>query len=435
MKNWFRNGRARPAQWIGLICMTWATHANGQENSTPTSTAGASPATPFLTQTLPGAFTSGKFSANVRARYEFVHQSNLPLDAHAGTIRTRFGFTTAPIYGFQGMLEAENILALDDDAYNAAGANQQPQRPVVADPETTEINQAWISWTWTNVASLKVGRQRIVLDNHRFIGDVGWRQNMQTYDAAGISWTPLTRWTLDYAYVWDVRRVFGNVSGLPPANRDFESDSHLIHLAWNAHPAARLIGYAYLLDLENPAGFNQSCATYGLSLQGSTPVSDQLKLEYRAEAASQSDYARSTLDYQAPYYALELSAHYKSFLLGAGWESLGSDNGAGFRTPLATLHAFNGWADVFLTTPNAGLRDLYAFLQINLPGQIPLRFVYHKFDAEKGDADFGQEFDLLLSRRFGKHWTLLAKYAYYDGQDAPYAFQVHKVWAQIEFNF
>jgi len=433
-----RTSSARLRTWTaltGLVLTGGIAGSIGQDG--PRAGSGSAAGTPaaFFTQTLPGAFTGGTFSANVRARYEFVHQNNLPLDAHAGTIRTRFGFTTAPLYGVQGMLEAENILALDEDAYNAAGANQQPGRPVVADPETTEINQAWVAWTWTNVLGLKVGRQRIVFDNHRLIGDVGWRQNMQTYDAASARWAPVPRLTLDYAYVWDVRRVFGNVSGLPPANRDFESDSHLIHLAWNAHAAAQLVGYAYLLDLENPAGFNQSCATYGLALTGSVPLTEDIKLEYRAEAARQTDYHRSTLDYEAPYYALELAAHWSPVLAGAGWELLGSDNGAGFRTPLATLHAFNGWADVFLATPNAGLRDLYGFLQVTLPGQIPVRFVYHKFDSDAGSADFGQEFDLLASCRFGRHWTLLAKYAYYDGQDAPYAFQVHKVWAQIEFNF
>ena len=38
---------------------------------------------------------------------------------------------------------------------------------------------------------------------------------------------------------------------------------------------------------------------------------------------------------------------------------LASDNSQGFRTPLATLHAFNGWADLFLDTPPDGLSDIY----------------------------------------------------------------------------
>ncbi|GIX50179.1 MAG: hypothetical protein KatS3mg132_373 [Limisphaera sp.] len=389
----------------------------------------------FLGEALPSALREGRFSLNVRARYEFVDQDNLPLDSHAGTIRTRFGFTTAPFHGFQGMLEAENILAVDDDSYNAAGANGQPLRPVVADPETTEINQAWLAWTWTNRFTLKAGRQRIVFDNHRFIGDVGWRQNMQTYDAVALTWKPCRDVVLDYAYLWEVRRVFGNVSGLPPANRNFDSDSHLVHLSWAPHRAARLSAYAYLLDLENDAGPNASSATYGLAWSGTQPIGGDFHLDYRLEGAWQTDYADSTLDYGAPYYHVELAGRYRRFTLGAAWETLGNDNGVPVRTPLATLHAWNGWADVFLNTPAAGLRDLQGFVQVTLPGEIPVRLVYHKFDAEDGGADYGQELDLLASKRIGRHWTLLAKYAWYDGADQPYDFTIHKVWAQVEFDF
>jgi hypothetical protein len=120
-------------------------------------------------------------------------------------------------------------------------------------------------------------------------------------------------------------------------------------------------------------------------------------------------------------------------VLGSG-DNKGAAGRTGFSTPLATLHAFNGWADVFLNTPAAGLQDLYAFAQVTLPGAFPLRFVYHKFDADSGSGDFGQEFDVLLSRKLGKHWTALAKYAYYDAEDLPYT-DVHKFWLQLEFNY
>jgi hypothetical protein len=201
------------------------------------------------------------------------------------------------------------------------------------------------------------------------------------------------------------------------------------------------VGYAYLLDLQNVAGAANSCATYGGYFAGSAPLSDRFSLGYRAEFALQTDYANSPLNYSAEYYNVELSGAIKPFAFGIGYEVLGSDNGASFRTPLATLHAFNGWADVFLNTPAAGLRDLYAFAQITLPQQIPLRFVYHKFDADTGGGDFGHEFDVIASRRFGRNWTALLKYAYYVGKDAaPPALTVPNVdkqvfWAQIEFNF
>ena len=49
-------------------------------------------------------------------------------------------------------------------------------RPVVADPADTEINQALIRYQgdkWRVAA----GRQEILLGDVRFVGNVGWRQN------------------------------------------------------------------------------------------------------------------------------------------------------------------------------------------------------------------------------------------------------------------
>lgn len=422
----------------------------------PVAAANAKPAMPtpaaepnaidkFYNGKLPDAIAKGKFNLNARLRYEHVDQSTFTEDANALTIRTRFGYTSAPLHGFQGMVEGENVENIGSDQnYNAAGANRTPNKPVIADPETTEINQAWLGYSYTNWVSAKVGRQRIVLDNHRFIGDVGWRQNMQTYDAGTIESKPLPDFSLFYSYLWEANRVFGDVDGLArtSANRDFDSDSHLLNVSYSGCKYGRLVGYAYLLDLENRAGMANSCATYGGYFAGSTPVSERVSIGYRGEFAWQTDYANSPQDYGAEYYNIEASATVKPVSFGAGYEVLGtgSNDGTGpgsvgFRTPLATLHAFNGWADVFLATPAKGLRDLYGFVQVTLPGDVPVRAVVHTYEADNGGADFGHEFNLMASKKFGKHWTALAKYAYYDGKALPARFDVHKLWAQLEFNF
>lgn len=404
--------------------------------TTNTTAAAALTNTNFFTGTLPEAFTKGKFNFNARLRYEYADQSNLQ-ESYGLTIRPRFGFTTAPVYGFQTMIEAENVTAITDyDKYNAGGSNGQPGRTAIADPETTEINQAWLSYSnWDT--TLKGGRQRIFLDNHRFVGDVGWRQNMQTYDAISLENKSIEDVTLFYSYVFDVNRVFGDVSGLPAANQDFESDSHFIHASYNGFKLGKITAYSYLLDFENsPAN---SSATYGLSFVGGYTFDKDTntKINYRAEYAHQTDYQSSLpVDYAADYYVAELGGEYRMLNAGAGYEVLGSDDGTkGFATPLATLHAFNGWADVFLNTPAVGLQDMYVWVGAKLPGNIPIKAIYHKFEADSGSADFGDEWDFIVSRQFGKNWTALIKYAYYNGKDAPAAFDVQKLWAQVEFNF
>jgi hypothetical protein len=398
---------------------------------------------------IPDAIAKGKVNVNVRLRYEQVDQSNLPEQSYAPTIRTRVGYTTAPLHGFQAMVEGENTTVIGpEDNYNAAGSNNEPGRPVVADPPTTELNQAWLAYSYESLFKTKFGRQVINLDNHRFIGDVGWRQNQQTFDAVSFGSEPVEKLNLYYGYVWDVHRVFGDVSGLPATspNHDFKSDSHFINAAYSGWKYGRFVGYSYLLDLDldngTAARYNNSCASYGGYFAGQAPVSDKISVDYRAEFAYQTDYADSTLDYNATYYNLEAGMSVKPVAFGAGYEVLGSgaNSGAGggrtgFKTPLATLHAFNGWDDVFLNTPANGLQDFYVYFQINLPAQIPVRFIYHKYDSDHGSGNYGQEYDVVASKKFGKYWTALLKYACYNGDDAPAAYTVNKFWAQVEFSF
>jgi hypothetical protein len=422
--------------------------ANAAEAQTPAPP--VIPEDPPFIQSLFDAFRAGTIHVNARLRYEFVDQNPTPAkEAHALTLRTRLGYATAPLRGFQGMLEFENVTALSNDKlYRLPGSAAHAERPVIADPESTEVNQAWLSYSnWNSTA--KGGRQRIALDNHRFIGDVGWRQNQQTFDAVTVSSSPAADFGLYYGYVWEVNRVFGDVDEVGAAFGDFDSSSHLGRVSYTAWPLAQLTGYSYLLDLENLAGHGQSSATFGASLVGSHRVDAErpVQLGYRAEYAYQVDFADQPADYSAHYVHAELNGGYDRFTLGTGYELLGSGSNrnvaggrVGFKTPLATLHAFNGWADVFLVTPDDGLQDLYVFAGVRLPGEIPLRVIYHKYESHRGGADLGYELDVVASRSFGKHLTALLKYAYYDGkQAAPPAvvapFDKHVAWAQVEFNF
>ncbi|HVV02397.1 MAG TPA: alginate export family protein, partial [Verrucomicrobiae bacterium] len=405
----------------------------------------------LLEKRIPDALAQGKLNVDARLRYEQADEDRIPAivkNSYAPTLRTRLGYTTAPVCGLQGMLEAVNVTAFGQQKnYNAAGANGEPERPVVADAPMTRIDQAWLGYAFTNVFTAKIGEQRIVLDNHRFIGDSGWRQNMQTFEAASASSQPIQGLNLYYSYLWKVHRPFGNVSGLPDASTDFDSSSHLINISYSDWKYGRFAGYAYLLNLSNAAGDANSCATYGGYFAGNAPLTEKVAADYRAEFAYQTGWGDSLLRYQATYWNLESGVLIKPFAAGAGCENLGSgaNDGLGggrasFRTPLATLHSFNGWDDVFLNTPANGLRDIYTYLRATLPGRVPLKLVYHKFDADFGGGNYGEEFDATATKQLGRHWKALVKYAYYHGAGAvgaalPAGADIQKFWAQIEFNF
>ena len=244
---------------------------------------------------------------------------------------------------------------------------------------------------------------------------------------------------LMYTYIGRVNRVGGNVADLSAAAKDFQSSSHVLHANYDSCEYANLTGYIYLLDLNNSGvGDGASSASYGVSVDGKAPLGDDLKLNYRGEFAFQTDYADNPNSYNAPYLHLTLGTKINPVSFGIGYELLGSDNSVGFSTPLATLHKFNGWADVFLNTPSTGLQDCYAWAQVQLPWEMPLKVMVHKFDAATaGKYNYGNELDIVVSRKFGKHWSGLVKYAYYDAKNTlPTGSNtdVHRFWAQVNFS-
>jgi hypothetical protein len=274
-----------------------------------------------------------------------------------------------------------------------------------------------------------LGRQRIILDNARFVGNVGWRQNEQTFDAVRgqAKFGPVT---LDATYSNSQRTIFGADS----PNEHFDGDLVLLN------GGAKLAGvdvkaFAYVLDYDARAAF--SSQTYGVLAKGAVPLGP-VKLEYLASLATQADHGTNPVSYRAEYISAELGAGVAGFALKAGYEELGSDGGAAaFQTPLATLHAFNGWADLFLTTPATGLRDYYATVGRKiglpfLPGGLNAGVTYHEFDSDAGGLDYGSEWDASLGFKLGPV-GMLAKVADYDARG--FGVDTRKVWLQAEFVF
>lgn len=377
--------------------------------------------------------TDGKVSLNIRGRAEIADQEGLDT-SQAYTERTRLGFTTGEYNGIYFHIDFEDIRAADDSLYNAAGLNGQPSKTVIADPVDTELNQLFANFDFADLnTTVRVGRQRVKLDDDRFVGNVGWRQNEQTYDAVVVSHTINENLNALYGYVWDVNRIFG-----PDSDRDLDANTHLIRLAYDDASLGKIIGFAYLIDVDGLAGAAAlSSDTYGVRYEATRNLKgdpDGPKLNYVLSWATQSDAGDNTTDYRADYYLIDVKLINDGWFVGGAWEVLGSDDEmASFQTPLATGHSFNGWADVFLTTPADGLEDTYVYLGGDLPGGYKGKAVYHWFDPEDGSRDFGEEIDAVVSKKLSENATLLAKYAYYNGDDA-FADRV-KFWLQLTLNY
>ncbi len=375
----------------------------------------------------------GKVHLNIRGRAEIADMDGLDT-SQAYTVRTRAGFTTGEYNGMFFHADFEDIRAADDSLYNAAGTNGQPDKTVIADPVDTELNQLFANFNFEDLnTNVRVGRQRVKLDDDRFVGNVGWRQNEQTYDAVVVAHTPNENFSAIYGYVWDVNRIFG-----PDSDMDLDANTHLIRLAYDDATLGKITGFAYLLDVDGLTGAAAlSSDTYGIRYEATRNLKgdeDGPRLNYVLSWARQQDAGDNTTDYQADYYLIDVKYIEDGWYLGGGHEVLGSDDGmTSFQTPLATGHAFNGWADVFLTTPADGLEDTYVYIGGDLPDGFKGKAVYHWFDPEDGSRDFGEEIDAIVSKQISDNAELLAKYAYYNGDDT-FA-DITRFWLQLTLNY
>ncbi|HKY81667.1 MAG TPA: porin [Sphingobium sp.] len=385
---------------------------------------------------------------DARLRYEGVEQAGLAKDADAVTVRMRSGME-ATGGAFAVLVEAEGTLALSEN-YNS-GVNGKATYPIVADPENVELNRAQLQYKGLPKTLITVGRQRINLDDQRFVGSVGWRQNEQTFDAARIEWSGIKGLKADVTYAWSQRTIWG-VDGFGARQQAISGDNILANLSYKLK-SGTITGFAYIVDQDEAAitylarPFSLSSQTYGARAAFSLPLSKAVKLNLLASYARQSDYNRSRVDYSADYWLGEIGIAAKGWTLTGGYEALGADGSAhdavsgaplvaSLQTPLATLHKFNGWADKFLVTPPNGLRDVYGTIGYTLPklgkmGPLGLLVAYHRYDSDRLSIDYGGEWNAQATLKLNKRLSALVKYADYDANS--FATDTRKLWLQVDY--
>jgi hypothetical protein len=382
-----------------------------------------------------GAFGETKPIFDLRLRAENVDQDGVLNDAHATTLRLRLGLETGKAWNTALLVEGEGVLPIQDDYRPDPMVASMTAYPVVADPEGYEINRFQLTNTSLPGTTLTLGRQRVALEDQRFVGPVGWRQNEQTFDAFRVVNRSVANLVVDATYFNKVNRLFGEDS----PQGDFEGESGLLNLSYQTK-AGKITAFDYLLDFENivgvPAAVRDSTNTYGLRFAGEKPVG-KLKLAYAASYAEQTDYADNPLSFNLDYAFGEFTATFRQFSLGYGIEVLSGNGVKGFTTPLATLHKFNGWADKWLTTPANGLQDQYLNAGVTLKGvgmldTLALSASFHEYEADRTDTDYGEELNLSLAAKY-KRVNLMLKFADYQQGALSTARDTQKVWGQVEF--
>jgi len=368
-----------------------------------------------------------------RLRHESVDQDGLAAEAEALTLRVRAG-VEAKAWRWSAVVEGQATLAIVDDYFD--GLHGAATRPLVADPENIALARAQLRYATPSFA-VTAGRQRIALDDDRFVGAVPFRQNGQSFDAVRAEITPAKGVKADLTYAWSVRTIWG-IDGVGARQQAVSGDNLFGNISVQT-PVGKAVAFAYLVDQDEAAmqGFRLSSQSYGVRLDGNRPLG-KAKIAWQLSYARQSDWHRNPNDYTADYWLADVAVDLGGPQFGAGYEILGADKGAAltsFQTPLATGFKFQGWADKFLTTPPDGVRDLYAsagwgWKALGPLKAVTLQVIWHDYRSDRASRSYGDEIGLLASAKLGKV-TASARYAHYDADT--FATDTDKFWLQLDW--
>ena len=374
---------------------------------------------------LGAALGGGKTNFATQYRYESVdtpvHTKTI---AKAQTLGTRLGYETGDFHDFAANVQVQGVWSNKQFDDNQANGNNNTGLNKVNDPGGVGVNSAHLIYRGIADTTLRQGRQIIRYDDDRWVGNVDWRQNWQSFDATSVNNKSLADTTIQAAYVTNVNRPSGdgavtNGSGISNGNTHMKST--LLNVNNKSLSFADVVAYSYRLDYTSQFNANASTGlsetfgstnTTGLKLAKAGIDVAGYKFGWVAEMAQQKNFSNNTSNYNARYTNLNANVGGSLGNIKLGQEVLGADNGKSVQTPLSTLFAFNGWADKFLVTPTTGLKDSYIKARSDAMG-IVYGADYHQFRADSTSVGLGRELDLIAEKQLDKNFMVGARAARY----------------------
>ncbi len=331
-------------------------------------------------------------------------------------------------------------------------------KPLVPDVPATVLNQLAVRYKGDQT-ELTLGRQRIEWDDQRFIGSDSFWQQDQTFDALLGERLVLVSSRFYFAYIARAQRIFveNEARREEPSEQDYypneytiadetypgyradssyslagehRHNSHLLRLELNEWDYSQLVVYGYAIDnRDQPETSNYTLGgRYRFSYQAQ-PLRYRVILELAGQEHREVEEARPL------YHLTELALGYQAWELLTRYEVLGSDEGAGFATPLGSSYLFQGFAGVFATTPAAGIED--ASIRLNWrshPWELSTRF--HHFEPHRGPGDYGRELDLELQYKFSSKHKLQLRFADFRAHSsAEFLLDQRQVYLDYLYNF
>jgi len=244
----------------------------------------------------------------LRYRYETADDGPPGIDdGLASTLRIAPGYRTGDYHDASLYVQLEDVLQVGTDSFDD-GIGPPSGWALVPDPEGFELKQAYLHYAGLPRTVFTAGRQLI---NHRaapfnrFIGDQGWRQHFQAFDAFRAVTLAIPDVVGEYAYVWNVNRANGERNRLPDGS-DYTMNTHWLNWQYSGLSFAKVEQYLYLLDFTTRPSAGFSTVTAGLRGSGDRIVYPATRLTYAGEYAYQADYADNPHDIGAHYALAQL---------------------------------------------------------------------------------------------------------------------------------
>jgi hypothetical protein len=373
----------------------------------------------------------GRFSLELRPRYNHIDESDKPLDSEGGTGRAIVGWRSAAYDGLRLAVEAIHAERIGAKRFNDSGALiAASPYPLLPDPRYTGVNQAYVDYSGFEALRMRLGRQVVRMDNQRWVSDNDFRQIPQLFDGIAVEQTGLPNTRVVASYFRRVRTTSGVVNDLKLT---------LLNAAWNPAPGHALGAYGYFHDQPYNGAFtgfaNNSYRVLGMRAEGAFPRSGGIDFPYIAEFARQKSYAGGDARIDVRYWRVGGGVGARAWTARYDYEVKGSNGGLyGLQMPLTNFYGFNGWTLHFFNTPRQGLRDRWLTGRYAL-GDFTVYGEAHRFRSDFASIDLGRELDLGVTYTWGEHCVVRLQHAKYDPGTGTPDPEIRKVWLTVTFSY
>jgi hypothetical protein len=378
---------------------------------------------------LEDAIAAGRFSLELRPRYNHIDETDKPLRTEGGTFRGVAGWRSGPFLGWRAGIEgiyAEHFGAKHFNDNSALLATSP--YPLLPDPRYSGVNQGYVEHAGDEGVRLKLGRQLVRMDNQRWVSDNDFRQIPQLFDGVTARYAGIANTELAAGYFARVRTTSGAVNDLKLT---------LLNAAWNPLPGHSIGAYGYFHDQAKNGAFtgfaDNSYRVVGVRAEGSVARWGTIDAPYLVELARQKPYASGDSRIDARYWRAGAGLATDAWTLRYDYEVKGSNAGVyGLQMPLTDFYAFNGWTLHFFNTPREGLRDQWLTGRYAI-GPVTLYAEVHRFRSDYADRDFGRESDVGVTYEILPGTVLRLQHARYDAGAGMAAPDIRKTWLTLTY--